>query len=352
MSRINTNTIATSDGNNVALDSALNLKSYTTTQRNALTSTAGDMIYNTTDNKVQTYNGSSWDDLGNPFTDIDFLVIAGGGAGAFNDNGGGYASGGGGAGGYRTSYGTGNVSGGSSPVETAYKVLVDGSTTYTITIGAGSSTYRQPASNSQFADIISYGGGSSDRNNSFNGNNGGSASGVTGFPSSNIGYGLAGQGSNGGASSTAGGGGGGAGGVGANATSQTAPGAGGTGLSSSITGSAVDRAGGGGGGAGGTGTGAAGGTGGGGAGANGTNNATVGNTGTAGTINTGGGGGGGSGGTSAGSIANGGSGVVILRYATADATISIGAGLTSTSTTDGSDTIVTFTAGTDTVTFS
>ena len=41
----------------------LNLKSYTTTERNALTSAAGDIIYNTTDSKVQFYNGSSWNDL-------------------------------------------------------------------------------------------------------------------------------------------------------------------------------------------------------------------------------------------------------------------------------------------------
>jgi len=41
----------------------LNLKSYNTTERNALTSSAGDVIYNTTDNKVQFYNGTSWNDL-------------------------------------------------------------------------------------------------------------------------------------------------------------------------------------------------------------------------------------------------------------------------------------------------
>ena len=45
------------------------------------------------------------------------------------------------------------------------------------------------------------------------------------------------------------------------------------------------------------------------------------------------------------------SGVVILRYPTSGATISVGAGLTSTSTTHGSDTIVTFTAGTGNVSF-
>jgi len=57
------NTIAKSSGNNIAMQDSLNLKSYTTTQRNALTSAAGDLIYNTTDSKVQFYNGSSWNDL-------------------------------------------------------------------------------------------------------------------------------------------------------------------------------------------------------------------------------------------------------------------------------------------------
>jgi hypothetical protein len=45
------------------MQNSLNLKSYTTTQRNALTSAAGDIIYNTTDSKVQFYNGSAWSDL-------------------------------------------------------------------------------------------------------------------------------------------------------------------------------------------------------------------------------------------------------------------------------------------------
>ena len=63
MTNVKVNTISTSSGNNVAIDCALNLKSYTTTERNALTSSAGDVIYNTTDSKVQFYNGSSWSDL-------------------------------------------------------------------------------------------------------------------------------------------------------------------------------------------------------------------------------------------------------------------------------------------------
>ena len=63
MSTLETNSIAKYSGNNVAIDDSLNLKSYTTTQRDALTSAAGDMIYNTTVSKVQFYNGSAWGNL-------------------------------------------------------------------------------------------------------------------------------------------------------------------------------------------------------------------------------------------------------------------------------------------------
>jgi hypothetical protein len=63
MATLKVNTISKSSGNNVSMQDPLNLKSYTTTQRDALTSAAGDMIYNTTDSKVQFYNGSSWNDL-------------------------------------------------------------------------------------------------------------------------------------------------------------------------------------------------------------------------------------------------------------------------------------------------
>ena len=57
------NTISKSSGDNVSMQCSLNVKSYTTTQRDALTSAAGDVIYNTTDSKVQFYNGSAWNDL-------------------------------------------------------------------------------------------------------------------------------------------------------------------------------------------------------------------------------------------------------------------------------------------------
>ena len=63
MANVKVNTISKVSGNNVAMQVSLNLKSYTTTQRNALTSAAGDVIYNTTDSKAQFYNGSSWVDL-------------------------------------------------------------------------------------------------------------------------------------------------------------------------------------------------------------------------------------------------------------------------------------------------
>ena len=63
MANVKVNTISKVSGNNVAMPNSLNLKSYTTTQRNALTSAAGDIIYNSTDSKAQFYNGSSWNDL-------------------------------------------------------------------------------------------------------------------------------------------------------------------------------------------------------------------------------------------------------------------------------------------------
>ena len=63
MVTVKVNTISTSTGDNVAMQVPLNLKSYTTSARNALTSSAGDVKYNTTDSKVQFYNGTSWNDL-------------------------------------------------------------------------------------------------------------------------------------------------------------------------------------------------------------------------------------------------------------------------------------------------
>ena len=63
MANVKVNTISKVSGNNVAMQNSLNLKSYSTSARNSLTSAAGDLIYNSDDNKAQFYNGSSWADL-------------------------------------------------------------------------------------------------------------------------------------------------------------------------------------------------------------------------------------------------------------------------------------------------
>jgi hypothetical protein len=70
--------------------------------------------------------------------------------------------------------------------------------------------------------------------------------------------------------------------------------------------------------------------------------------GVAGTVNTGGGGGGGANSGTGANGGAGGSGVVILRYANIY-TITIGAGLTGTTATDGSQKVTTITAGTGNV---
>ena len=48
MSTLETNSIGKYSGNNVSVDDALRLKSYDTAARDALTSVAGDTIYNST----------------------------------------------------------------------------------------------------------------------------------------------------------------------------------------------------------------------------------------------------------------------------------------------------------------
>jgi hypothetical protein len=230
----------------------------------------------------------------------DYLVVAGGGAGGYE------YSGGGGAGGYRTSIGG-----------TALSLTAQ---SYTATVGAGGtapsgvgvySTNSTSGNNSVFSTITSSGGG---RGGSRTVNNNASAGGSGGGGSTNSsglgGTGNAGSyspvegyaGANGSGSNTGGGGGG------SSAAATNINGANGT--ANSITGTSVTYAGGGGGGIG-SGTAGTGGTGGGGAGGTGGSG-----NGTAGTANTGGGGGGA--GEWAGpslSGGNGGSGIIIVRYA-------------------------------------
>lgn len=284
---------------------------------------------------------------------VSYLVIAGGGSG--NQGGGG-----GGAGGYRTSYGSGNISGRNSAVETP--LSINSATAYTIQVGGGGAADNTTSSdtptltaqgtkgnNSIFATITSIGGGCGTyypASGYLAKNDGGSGGGAVfgtsgghnqGNTSGTTAQGFGGHGGDLGGNSTYSGGGGGAGAAGNNTGSGAA------GLSSSITGTAVFRGGGGSRGPWGniTSTGQHGGGNGGSA--------------TSGTPNTGGGGGGG-GSTSSSQSAlrpagSGGSGVVILRF-TQDASYTASAGLTYSESTDGTDKIVTFTGGTGTITFS
>ena len=50
-------------GNNIKGVSQVIFAGMTTTARNALTASAGMVIYNSSTNKLQCYNGSSWNDL-------------------------------------------------------------------------------------------------------------------------------------------------------------------------------------------------------------------------------------------------------------------------------------------------
>src|SRR6056300_151265 len=163
MSRLKVDNIEARSGDNVSIDNPMNLKSYDTAGRDALTSTAGDMIYNTTDSKVQVYNGSSWDDLGaGAGVNVEYLIVAGGGGGG----GGGLnwvLGGGGGAGGLRNSYASENTGGGLSG-ETPLPIALN--TNYVVSIGAGGTSGSggyggkgNRGGNSYFANITSIGGG-------------------------------------------------------------------------------------------------------------------------------------------------------------------------------------------------
>ena len=273
---------------------------------------------------------------------IDYLVVAGGGAGGNNH-------GGGGAGGLRS---TVTATGGGGTLETALNLTAG--TNYTVTVGAGGAgtTYsnqnnRTSGSNSIFSTITSTGGGRGSADTSgpaTGGSGGGGASGGTTGANGTANQGFAGGNyfASGG-SDLNGGGGGGAGAAGSNGLTSGTGGNGGNGVAVSITGSSVTYAGGGGG---------AyqqsavsnGGTGGGG------NGGPLEGVAGSGTANRGSGGGGSAGGGGTGG--SGGSGIVILRWLTSAASITVGAGLTADSTgTDGSYSYKRFTAGSGNVSF-
>lgn len=295
---------------------------------------------------------------------VNFLVVAGGGAGTA-----GYQVGsgpGGGAGGLRSSTGT---SGGGASAESALE-LTPG-VAYPITIGAGGAGAMQDGStaaptsgsNTTFATIVSIGGGRSafysPATGWVPGADGGSGGGGVGPANNQIaGSGTANQGYNGGATNTDNGwaaaGGGGASSAGGNATSSSGQpgGNGGAGINSDITGSVVGYAGGGGGasytGSQGTAT-----HGGGSGGFNGATNSSD-NSGQNGTANRGGGGGGGSGFNHPNyKGGNGGSGVVVIKIPDSKSA-SFTAGVSQTMSQSGGFKIYTVTAAgiNDTVTFS
>jgi len=236
-----------------------------------------------------------------------YLVVAGGGGGGAGNGPPSASGGGGGAGGYRSSV-TGESSGGGASAESALSLVLG---SYTVTIGGGGAGVQDQngtnGQNSVFATITSLGGG-------------GGQCGTTGFVSggsgggadynSTGGSGTSGQGYAGGGGRTNpyyGGGGGGAGAVGADYnTNSGRNGDGGIGVTSSINGTATYRAGGGGSGVynpDSTGVGL------GGLGGGGNGGTVTGGSAVNGTANTGGGAGGGP-----RLPANGGSGVVIVRY--------------------------------------
>lgn len=292
-----------------------------------------------------------------PLTGYQFILIGGGGGGGTSRElyGSLNTGGGGGAGGYLSSI-TGEFSGGNtSPLPT---FSVPTGVNFSVIIGAGGTggaTTR--GTRSLFGSNIAYGGGAGHQaipasQESVGASGGGTYSAASEFNVFTVVNGLVGQGSNGGwgngitTSFQSSGAGGGAGGTGGGPTNGGYwAGIGGVGITSSVTGTPVGRAGGGGG--------AAPATYGGGTAVDGGGAGGIGAVGTAGTANTGGGGGaGGTSGTTSAATkyagGNGGSGVLILKYPS-QFTITIGAGLTGTTTTVGLNKVTTITAGTGNV---
>jgi hypothetical protein len=292
----------------------LQLPSGTTAQRP--TGANGMMRYNETKSKIEVYQSSLWqavDTTPHEYS-LEYVVVAGGGAGgtgAFSD-----AAGGAGGGGYRSSV-TGESSGRGASAESAMTTNVG--TVYTITVGAGGSNAvggNSSISGSGLTTITSNGGGEGGDRQGTNNKDGGCGGGGA-YLNTAAGSGTTGQGYDGGVYSgnpyVPGAGGGGAGSTATGSDNEV----GGAGVATSITGSSVTYALGG-------------------HGGNTSNGASP----VAGGANTGTGGGGYFG--SSGQGANGGSGVVILKVPTANYS-----GTTTgspTVTTSGSNTIIKFTS--------
>jgi len=325
----------------------------------------------TSSSTMQFYNGTAWKNFVNkpiPPLTVDYLIVAGGGAG-----GGTYLGPGGGAGGLRTTYTNSSSLNGHNETAlslntlTNYTITVGGGGAGTFNTGGGENAAGNNGTNSKFGIIGSEiqstaGGGSGAYQGGSNPGKSGGSGGGAAYNNGTIGaavtspvtQGYAG-GANGGPGTYHGGGGGGANGAGA---STGVGGAGlavnilssanaGTAVVGEVSGSNVYYAGGGGGA--GVSFGAAGGIGGGGDGDTA--------QGDAGIPNTGGGGGGSERNNPSSQFfygGAGGSGVVVLRYAS-NYTITVGSGITEATGspfTEGSDKVSVFTAGTGTITFS
>ena len=361
-------------------------KGTTAQQPTCTAANLGSIRENTDENKVEvcTAGGGTpaWqflEEAGPSFVPltVDYLVVAGGGGGgAYSRIVTSLGGTGGGAGGYRTSFGTGNVNGGNTAIESTLTTMT-AATPYQLTVGAGGAggpvnptptnaatnptRYADQGDNSVFHTITSTGGGggyepftgtpnSAILRGGSNAGSGGNGTAAVSYTTSPV------QGFIGGRNTTysspfGSGGGGGASSVGGNGGSSSLGGGnGGAGFSNQISGTAVDYAGGGGGsvnkdqGVAGTAT-----FGGGDGNRNG--------AGYDGTLNTGGGGGGASGPDSPYTSykgGDGGSGVVILRYPSAY-TINFQTGvgfISSTATLSAtSEKVTTITAGSGTITF-
>ena len=300
---------------------------------NAKNSTENAVVRLIYQNATKGWTADNLTDIPNTRT-VNFLVVAGGGGAGRNDS---YYGGGGGGGGFRSST---DGRGGGQSSDTALELTP--STNYTVTVGAGGAEGARgtakgtTGSDSVFGTITSKGGGGGGAYDATgDGLDGGSGGGGGGNDQANSGgsaltspvvHGYDG-GDVAAGSGEGGAGGGGAGSAGANASTTTGSN-GGNAKAATITGSTVYYAAGGGGKRGWGGShGSAGGQ-------------------ATGNANSGDGGGGND--HAAGVNAVGRSGVVILKYPSAN-TLTIGSGLTSSTATSGDFKITTFTAGTDNI---
>jgi hypothetical protein len=211
---------AVSDQNNSSTG-YFDLPAGTTAERPAIP-TNGNIRYNTTINKLESYQNGEWVSYALAYT-ADYLMAAGGGGNSSGQ--GGQRESGSGAGGLLQ--GTFSFVSGSS---------------YSIIVGSGGSGHANGA-NTTALGLTAVGGGFGGNSDGMAGAAGGSGGGDWYTDSGGANAGTAGQGYRGGAwggvNNWTGGGGGGAGGPGGVSPSNTTPGIGGVGVSSSITGSSV-----------------------------------------------------------------------------------------------------------------